>query len=60
MLNDFLKLLSQMKENSINDCDILELVISFSGSYSDDMSHALKILDRPMIDSEHVVRPVTG
>jgi len=48
-----------MKENSINDCDILGVVISVSGGYSDDMFRALRNLNRPMINSEHVVRPVT-
>lgn len=48
-----------MKENSINNCDILDLVISVSCDYSDDTYRALKKLDRPMINSEHVVRPVT-
>jgi len=31
-----------MKGNSIKDCDILEVIISVSGGYSDDMSRALK------------------
>jgi len=48
-----------MKENSINDCDILVVVTSVSDGCSDDMFRAVKNLDRPTVNSEHVVRPVT-
>jgi hypothetical protein len=48
-----------MNGNSINDCNILELVISVSGGYFYDMAQARKNLHKLMIDSEHVVRPIT-